>query len=189
MTMNALIIYLISLFPINTETSTLEVCLSKEESKLITLINKYRKIKRLSSIPVSKKLTLVAQIHAKDLAEQYHFDPDGKCNPHSWSDDGNWSACCYTNDHKEAECMWNKPKEIAGYESQGYEIAYYSSTGASAEEGLAGWKKSKGHNPLLINSGTWKQAEWKAIGVGIYNEYAVVWFGQLADSEKPCKNS
>ena len=172
----------------NVELPISEVCLSDEEMKLVGLINEYRKSKKLPSVPISEKLTKVAQTHARDLAKNYEFDPNGKCNPHSWSSEGNWSPCCYTNDHKEAECMWNKPKEIAAYESQGYEIAYYSSSGASAEEGLAGWKKSKGHNPLLVNSGIWKQAEWKAIGVGIYKEYAVVWFGQLVDESKPCHN-
>lgn len=185
--MQAILIYLVTLFPIG-ELPNSETCLSKEETKLVTLVNAYRKTKRLPSIPVSKKLTIVAKLHARDLADNYQFDPNGKCNPHSWSESDIWSSCCYTNDHKEAECMWNKPQEIANYESNGYEIAYYSSSGASAEEGMAGWKKSKGHNPLLINSGTWKQAEWKAMGVGIYKEYAVVWFGQLADSDKPCED-
>ncbi|MDX1630047.1 MAG: hypothetical protein R3345_15165, partial [Fulvivirga sp.] len=139
--------------------------------------------KNLDPIPFSAKLTMVAQAHAKDLAENYDFDPENnKCNPHSWSRKGKWTSCCYTNDHKEAECMWNKPREIAGYDSPGYEIAYYSSAGASAEEGLSGWKKSKSHNPLIVNSGMWKQVQWKGIGVGVYKEYAVVWFGQLKDS-------
>ncbi|MEM6523039.1 MAG: CAP domain-containing protein [Bacteroidota bacterium] len=186
--MNVFIIYLFILFPSYNEGLSSEVCLSKEEVKLVNIINKYRKSKRLKAIPVSKKLTLVAQLHAKDLAENYDFNPKGKCNPHSWSNQGSWTSCCYTNDHKEAECMWNKPKEIAEYESHGYEIAYYSSAGATAEEGLRGWKKSSGHNPLLINAGMWERVKWKAIGVGIYKEYAVVWFGQLEDEEQPCNN-
>ncbi|MEM9856387.1 MAG: CAP domain-containing protein [Bacteroidota bacterium] len=184
--MSVLLLYFLTYFPANNPPAPSK-CLSKEEVKLVSLINDYRKTKGLSAIPVSQKLSQVAQVHAKDLANHYSFDPKGKCNPHSWSDAGEWTSCCYTNDHKEAECMWNKPKEIAGYESHGYEIAYYSSAGATAFEGLAGWKKSKGHNPLLVNSGMWKQVQWQAIGVGIYREYAVVWFGQLADNEKPCE--
>ena len=80
--------------------------------------------------------------------------------------------------------MWDKPKEIAGYESPGYEIAYYSSAGATAEEGLKGWKKSPSHNPLLINTGIWKDIDWGGIGIGIYGEYGVVWFGQLEDEQR-----
>lgn len=77
--------------------------------------------------------------------------------------------------------MWDKPQEIASYESEGFEIAYYSSKGASAQEGIDGWIKSPSHNPLLINLGTWSKVKWEAIGIGIYKEYGVVWFGLLKD--------
>ncbi len=160
-------------------------CVSPEEGRLYDLITQYRKSKKLKAIPFSEKLTRVAQAHVRDLAEHYDYENRGECNPHSWSDKGTWTACCYTADHKQAACMWSKPKEIAGYEGEGYEIAYFSSGGASADEGLDGWKKSPGHNPLLINSGTWEKLEWKAIGVGIYEQYAVVWFGQPADVSSP----
>lgn len=78
--------------------------------------------------------------------------------------------------------MWDKPKEIAGYTGAGYEIAYYSSRGATAYEGLDGWKKSPSHNPLIINEGMWNKVTWKGIGVGFHGEYGVVWFGEVSDS-------
>lgn len=166
-----------------------KVCLSSEEKKLYNLIMSYRKANKLPPIPLSASLSLVAQTHARDLSNNYTFDPKNKCNPHSWSEKGKWISCCYTNDHKEASCMWNKPKEIAGYSGYGYEIAYYSSLGANAQEGIDGWKISQGHNPLLINSGTWKKVTWKAIGIGIYKEYGLVWFGEETDETVPalCK--
>ena len=159
-----------------------EICLTSEEKKLYDLMMDYRKGKGLELIPISAKLSQVAQVHARDLADNYEFDPDNKCNPHSWSKKGNWSACCYTKDHKQAKCMWDKPKEIADYNGAGYEIAYYSSRGATAEEGLAGWKKSPAHDPLIINEGIWAKAKWKGIGMGIYEEYGVVWFGEAEDT-------
>ena len=167
----------------------MDVCLTDEEKKLYGLIMDYRKSKNLPPIPLSAKLTLVAQTHARDLSEHYEFHPKNKCNPHSWSDKGTWTSCCYTNDHKVASCMWSKPKEIADYSSNGYEIAYYSSLGANAKEGIDGWKISPGHNPLLINSGSWSKIKWNAIGIGIYKEYGLVWFGEAADESgaKPCK--
>ncbi len=158
-----------------------ETCLSSEEQKLYKLIMEYRKSKNLPAIPFSAKLSQVAQAHVRDLAENYDFDPKNKCNPHSWSKKGDWSACCYTSDHKKASCMWDKPKEISGYEGPGFEIAYYSSKGANAQEGIDGWIKSPAHNPLLINLDTWKQVTWEAIGIGIYKEYGVVWFGMVKD--------
>jgi uncharacterized protein YkwD len=165
-------------------------CVTQEEKKLYDLMMAYRKSKRLPPIMLSAKLTQVAQAHARDLAENYSFDVKNECNPHSWSQKGKWSACCYTNDHKQAECMWKKPAEIAGYSSAGYEIAYYSSAGASAQEGLAGWKKSPSHNPLIINEGIWKKVTWRGVGIGIYKEYGVVWFGELEDKSPltTCEN-
>lgn len=185
----ALFVLIFSVTPENEAVVEEEVCLSKEELKLYNLIMDYRKKNKLEVIPISPKLTKVAQVHARDLADHYSFDPNNKCNPHSWSKKGKWTSCCYTSDHKEAECMWNKPKEIAGYNGSGYEIAYYSSAGANAEEGLKGWKASPGHNPLLINSGIWEKLTWNAIGIGIYKEYGLVWFGESADSTviKVCK--
>ena len=165
-----------------TNTTEIAVCLSVEEEKLYQLIMSYRESKKLPAIPFSAKLTQVAQAHVRDLADNFDCDNKRGCKPHSWSKKGAWTSCCYTPDHKQKECMWNKPKEIAGYNGSGYEIAYYSSAGATAEEGLDGWKKSPGHNPLLINSGIWSKSNWKGLGIGIYKEYGVVWFGETEDA-------
>lgn len=161
-----------------------QVCLSTEERKLYDMMMAYRKSEGLESINLSAKLTRVAQTHARDLADHYKFNPNNECNPHSWSSKGKWSSCCYTSDHKKAECMWDKPKEIAGYAGHGYEIAYYSSAGASAEEGLKGWKKSPSHNPLMVNTGIWNKVTWKAVGIGFYKEYGIVWFGEVEDTDE-----
>lgn len=163
-----------------------ETCLNTEEKKLYDLMMAYRKSKKLPPIPLSDKLTKVAQAHARDLMEHYTFDPEkNPCNPHSWSDHGKWTPCCYTPDHKEAACMWKKPEEIAGYTGLGYEIAYFSSDAVDAQEGLDGWKKSPGHNPLIINSGMWKKVKWNAMGIAMYKSYGLVWFGEAEDTVKP----
>jgi uncharacterized protein YkwD len=181
----ALIVPILFLFGSSSipEPKPAEVCLSSEEKKLYDLIMEYRESKGLEQIPISAKLMEVAQTHARDLADNYVFDVDNTCNPHSWSKKGKWTSCCYTSDHKRASCMWNKPREITGYSGNGFEIAYYSSAGANAKEGLDGWKVSPGHNPLLINLGTWSKVKWNAIGMGIYKEFGVVWFGEVEDSD------
>jgi uncharacterized protein YkwD len=79
--------------------------------------------------------------------------------------------------------MWEKPKEISGYESPGYEIVYWNSGTANAAKALEGWKKSPGHNMVMINSDMWKKVTWNAIGVGIYGNYAVAWFGEIEDDK------
>jgi uncharacterized protein YkwD len=162
-------------------------CISAQEYKLYELIMQYRASKNLPKIPLSTSLTLVAQIHCKDLMEN---PPQLPCNMHSWSKKGAWEACCYTPDHKQAAGMWSKPKELSQYVGNGYEIASWSSAVATPEASLEGWKKSSGHNAVIINQGIWKSSAWNAIGVGIVGNYAVVWFGVETDPAgipKQCK--
>ena len=153
--------------------------LSNEETELYNIIMEYRSSKGLTKIPLSKSLTFVAQTHVKDLVKN---KPDvGNCNMHSWSNKGNWTPCCYTDDHARAKCMWNKPSELTSYKGNGYEIAHWNSGTATAEGALSGWKRSSGHNAVIINQGVWDSHPWKAIGIGIYKGFAVVWFGEERD--------
>ena len=112
--------------------------LTAEEQKLYSLIIDYRKGKGLPAIPFSPSLTKVAQAHVKDL----HLNkPDqNACNMHSWSSKGSWSSCCYTDDHAEAECMWDKPREMTDREGNGYKIALGSyGMDATADMALSSW--------------------------------------------------
>ena len=157
-----------------------EICLNDKERELYQLIMQYRQEKGLNSISLSPSLSKVAQIHVNDLNENYELNE--KCNAHSWSRKGKWTSCCYTEDHKKAECMWDKPSELAGYDSKGYEIVSWGFPELSALTALKEWQKSPGHNPLLINTGVWKQADWQAIGIGLRGNFAAVWFGVLKDT-------
>jgi len=159
-----------------------EACLNDEEVKLYQLITEYRKSKGLPKIPLSTSLTVVAKAHVQDLE---HNDPShGRCNLHSWSKKGLWSACCYTDNHAKAECMWNKPKELTSYKSAGYEIAVGGGH-VDAEIALDAWKKSPGHNQVIINRANWKKIKWNAIGIAVDERYSVVWFGEAADKAGP----
>ena len=154
--------------------------LTKNEAELYQLIMAYRKRKNLPKIPLSPSLTYVAQTHSKDLAENR---PDvGNCNAHSWSDNGKWTSCCYTSDHAKASCMWDKPKELSNYEFPGYEISCVSSDELTPEEALNTWKLSKAHNNVIVNKGIW-DTKWEAIGIGMYEGYATVWFGHYPEPE------
>ena len=105
--------------------------LSAPEQELYDIIMKYRKSRRLPTIPLSESLTYVAQVHARDLVENNPVH--GECNLHSWSDKGPWSECCSE------------------------------------------------HHACMMNIGIWRQP-WNAIGIGIYQGYALVWFGHEEDS-------
>jgi len=157
-----------------------ETSLSDKEQQLYTLVMEYRKSKGLPDIPVSPSLSFVAQTHVRDL-EKHNFS--GRCNMHSWSSDGKWSSCCYTSDHTRAKCMWDKPRELTAYTGHGFEIstAVYGASMTPAQA-LRSWQSSAPHNAVMINHGIWKSHPWKAIGIGMYGKYAVIWFGKEADS-------
>ena len=162
-----------------------EICLSETEMELYRIINEYRIKKGLPEVKLSVSLSFVARTHAEDQTR--NFKDGNRCNMHSWSNKGDWSSCCYTPDHKKAKCMWNKPRELTNYTGDGYEISFYttypySSPEAFAKDALDGWKKSPGHNEIIVNKSIWKNVKWQAIGIGINGEYANVWFGKEEDS-------
>jgi hypothetical protein len=156
------------------------VCMSTDEKELYDQIMKYRKEKGLPPIPVSRSLTYVAQLHVWDLAT--NSPETATCNMHSWSAKGPWKQVCYTGDHKKAELMWSKPKELTKYPGNGYEIACMSSN-MSPSEALNCWHGSPAHNNVILNIGIWSQ-KWNAVGIGMMGNYAVIWFGNDADTEK-----
>jgi uncharacterized protein YkwD len=180
--LNILIAMLVVLGP-SEENSYTVTALSDQEQELYRLIMDYRQRKGLESIRVSPSLTHVARVHARDLAEHRPFDE--RCNLHSWSDQGDWTACCYTDDHEEANCMWYKPYELTGFRGIGYEIVYYSTYPEDHRDFpsavLEGWKNSKSHNQVIINRGDWRSMDWKSIGISVQGPFAVVWFSDSED--------
>jgi uncharacterized protein YkwD len=164
-------------------TVTGHSCLNNEAGKLAALINQYRVSQGLAKIPVSRKLSKVAQLHVEDLRLN-RPDRSPGCNSHSWSAKAMAKPCCYTEDHAQGSCMWSKPRELANYNGPGYEIAFGPYGNINAENSMAAWKKSPGHESVIVNHGIWRNQKWNAMGVGINGEYAVVWFGVLKDTEE-----
>jgi uncharacterized protein YkwD len=151
-----------------------------EELALHRMINEYRATKKLPAIKLSKSLTFIARTHVRDMSAN---PASGSCNLHSWSSKGEWTGCCYTGNHAKAQCMWDKPRELSNYPGNGYECAHMFSAGATAKSALSGWKGSPGHNAVITSSGIWSSHPWKSIGVGIYENYAVIWFGEEEDPD------
>lgn len=150
-------------------------------STMAEVINQYRQAQGLPAVSISTSLTLVAEAHVNDL--QYANPVGGNCNLHSWSNQGNWSSCCYTDDHAQAECMWNKPTQITGglYTGNGYEISAWYSNKMTPNRALESWKSSEGHHDVILNRNTWKNITWNAVGGAVSENYAVVWFGKELD--------
>lgn len=159
----------------------------EEEKKLYNLIMEYRAEKGLPVIPMSKSLNYVAKTHVKDLHKHFDLTNVRNCNSHSWSNKGRWTACCYSPDHSNAACMWNKPRELTSYKGNGYELVYtpggatsWKSDQIKAEKALSAWKYYRELNAVILNDSI-SQDQWKAIGIGVYKEYVSVWFGKEPD--------
>lgn len=153
---------------------------SAQESELIELVNEYRAEHGLPAVPQSSSLCTVGHLHAVDLAEQNPHGP-AECNLHSWSGAGAWSACCYTSDHMEAQCMWDKPRELTDYQGNGFENAAGNGGTLTPAQALDLWRGSPGHNDVILNQGMWADLPWGAVGAGIHEGYAVLWFGDQVD--------
>lgn len=167
-------------------------CLSDKEEELFRLVNEYREENGLAPIANSRSLNKVARVHAIDLSKNIPAvgqDSRGlTCSLHSWSDKGDWKPVCYTKDNVYAEAMWDKPREITNftYSGDGYENAYSTSEKEiNPRKVLEAWKASPGHNAILLESGAWNGSNLLAFGVGVHENYAVIWVGSQTDPLGP----
>lgn len=162
-------------------------------SRIAALINDHRAANGLSRIPISPSLTWVAETHALDLAAEpdggasptYGHDARGlPCNGHSWSNRGAWTPVCYTEDHRYARAMWDKPREITrgAYSGNGFEIGYWSGGMVDPGQALQSWQSSPQHHAVILQQGDWARQPWRAMGVGVAGHHAFVWFGREPDT-------
>jgi len=156
--------------------------------RLAQLVNEYRVANGRAPIPLSQAMMTTAGAHVSDLVE-HPGTFGGSCNPHSWSNQGGglWTGCCYTNDHAQAACMWQKPAQLSSglgftrYPGNGYEIAFVGG-GSTPEQVLQAFRNSPPHNDVLLNAGMWAPMNpFPAMGAAMRGGYAVVWFGDAAD--------
>lgn len=155
---------------------------SNEEQQLANLINQYRKENKLSEVPISKPLSVLANRHLLDLQINVKF------LTHSWSN------CPYDVKNKETwNCLTEAPKRLnVDFNGIGFENLYKNfNANASPILALEGWKKSSLHNSLILNLGIFSSQNWEAFGVSIRGQYAAIWFGtsssnkQIADYKLP----
>lgn len=162
-------------------------CLSGAEAELGRLVNAYRAAHGLPPVPLTRSLSKVAKWHAVDLqdfgAAQARDARGQPCGLHSWSARGPWSAVCYTADHKAADAMWRKPRELTDgkYPGFGFENVYFTSEPVSPERALSYWQGMPDQDAVILERGVWSRGRWPAMGVGIYGQYVVLWFGDAKD--------
>ena len=150
---------------------------------LANAINAYRAQNGLPAVPLSAHLTHVAELHARDLPGN---PLPADCNAHSWSSKGPWTACCYTPDHKQATCMWSKPREVSKFNADGFEIAIgqpgvVSGYALDSQRAVDLWKSSPKHNEVMLNRGPWANMTGRALGAGIIDSHACAWFATELD--------
>ncbi|MDO9254430.1 MAG: SPOR domain-containing protein [Bacteroidales bacterium] len=161
---------------------TVIVGISQDETILFNMINDMRRQNKLASIPLSHDLCKVAQIHIADLIK---WKPQEKgCSLHSWSGSGKWTSCCNTKEVFGIQCMKSKPREITGYQGDGYELIYWGEDNATPAEAAALWKEVGASSDMILSKGKWSAYQWKAIGVGIESGYAVLWLGDAKDKNE-----
>jgi len=156
-------------------------CIDAREMNLYLMINDYRQRYNLPPVPLSKSLSYVAALHAKDLFLNH---PDqGACNFHSWSNKGFWVPFCYPKDENKKNSVWDKPRELTKYPSRAYEIVYWENNPLLTDTVMMVWKMEDYFNSFLLNTGKWQGKPWNAIGIAVYENYACAWFGEVSDPE------
>ena len=154
-------------------------CVSLDEQLLYDKINLLRLDYGKSDIEFSVSLSYVAAVHIEDLTKNR---PDTSvCNLSSWSDKGDWTACCYNPYVPNQDCMWDKPKELTPYPYRGYELVGYFEDGFTVDSVIQLWAETKAVLDMLLTDGNFKKKKWITMGVAMNEEYVSVWFGQRAD--------
>jgi len=154
---------------------TIRSRMTQDETTLFNMINDLRVQNKLTAIPFSPDLCKVANTHIADLIK---YKPQDKgCSLHSWSGSGKWTSCCNTKEVFGIQCMKSKPREITGYKGDGFELIYWGEDKASPEEAAALWKQVDASSDMLLSRAKWSGYQWKAMGVGIKDGYAILWLG------------
>jgi hypothetical protein len=148
-------------------------CVTKEEMALYEELMTYRASKNLPRIPLSPSLSKVARLHSDEILRS------GLRNPGH-----DWKSCQLKKENY--NCMWLKPKELAGFNGYGYEISWGSPGGPwTTADVLETWKKSSEHNPVIVEQGTWANFGWGSVGVSFVSSSngsnANVWFAKESD--------
>jgi hypothetical protein len=159
------------------------ICLNAEEASLVQLVNAYRAQNGKPALPATRWLSTTGQYKVWDRIANHAVG--GNCNSHSWSGamPALWQAVCYTPDHAQAAQMWAKPRQISlnVYTGNGFENTADSGAPMTAAQALSQWQSSPAHRDVILNQGSWAGVTFRAMGVGIVGNYAVIWFGDAND--------
>jgi hypothetical protein len=173
-----IILFILSSFLVKAQVP--DLCITKDEYRLYSLVNDARAKKGLPVIPISRSLCYVAKIHARDL---FHNNPDTSyCSLNSWSDQGPWTPCCHSKFNPAPTCIVSKPSELTKYTGEGHELCFWDSGTLNSDTVMRFWLSVDPSREILLNEKKWVYFNWKAMGVGIYKGYVCLWLGEVLDS-------
>ena len=167
-----------------------DFCISQNEQQLFEQINILLEEYGKKPLQSSASLSYVAHLHVEDLINNH---PDTSiCNLSSWSDKGDWTACCHNPYLPQQDCMWDKPDELTRYPYRGYELVAYFEDEFNVDSVIRLWGNSKQVLDMLLTNGNFEKKKWVCMGVGMNEHYVSLWFGQRTDRAKNailCDNS
>lgn len=159
-----------------------DFCISNMENNLFEMVNRLRTDYGKPQLQLSASLSYVADLHVGDLENNH---PDTSiCNLSSWSDKGDWTACCYNKYLHKPGCMWDKPKELTPYPYRGYELVTFFEDDFNTDSISNLWSDSKEVLDMILTRGNYAKKKWVCAGIGISNNYVSLWFGQRKDKLK-----
>jgi hypothetical protein len=83
--------------------------------------------------------------------------------------------------------MIGKPSEFTKYKGHAYEIIFWENKRATPEKAFDQWRETGVARSLITNFKEWESHEWKALGIGIQEGFAIAWFGEKTDVEQETK--
>lgn len=156
--------------------------IDKIEITLFQNINQMRVDYSMPEVQLSASLCYVAELHVNDLQTN---NPDTSvCNLSSWSDKGDWTACCYNKYLHNPDCMWDKPKELTPYRYRGYELVTFFEEDFNSDSIINLWSDSKKTLDMILTRDKYANKKWICVGIGISDNYISIWFGQGRDNLK-----
>merc|ERR1712110_925119 len=144
---------------------------------LEALVNRERGSSGLRPLHCDANMRWVAYQHLDDADEgaQQNLAWGDECNLHSWLVK---FPCCYTSDHANGKCVWNKPLQLSGWDDRtGFEISAWRSDKMSATQAINQWRGSFGHYDVIMGRSGWD--DLKTVGCGYRNNHAHCWFAKI----------
>lgn len=156
-----------------------DFCVTASEADLFNMVNQLRLDYGKSKMQFSASLSYVAKMHVNDLQNN---NPDTSiCNLSSWSNNGNWTACCFTKYAHNPDCMWDKPKELTSFPYRGYEMVTLIQGDYNNDTVINLWSNSKNVLDMILARGTYSQKKWICGGIAKSDNYVALWFAQRKD--------